>query len=708
LAKTNWQYNDVVKETDLNQIGQEINAAAASAAGAQQNLTTHKTAAVLDHPDGSVTTAKLAAKAVTQAKIGDKAIGQGQLGDKAVGSGQLADGAATDAVIGTRAVADGTAPTGDSGTLATLLGWMANMIKSITGKSNWRTAPATSLEAAKSHMDATAGVHGATASPNSNSLMQRDGSGRVQVAAPSAAADVARKDTVDGAVSAHVSAGDPHTQYLQKSGGTVTGPITMASGSSITTGATTYMKSNNSILQRFQHNNGTNELDLFWTSVGQGGDSRIIFAPRYDGATNYNQEFSYNYTSNRWEFDNPPNAGGNPVLTTGTHGSAGDPHPQYALKASPALTGTPTAPTAVAGTNSTQIATTAFVADAINSAQAFPLTSNNGQGISYTRDMNALLDTGFYVIKQDTPNIPVASQGTAIVIRRSSAQTSQMYTRITTSDVYVRVTNDSGTTWTAWRQLTFNDSPTFTGTPLVPTAAAGTSNTQIASTSFVKTAVENAKASPVFTGTPTAPTAALNTNTTQIATTAFVQSAVGNLIRSNGTLLEYNDGTGWKPVGGALYKTSNTTRVSVPTERTNTISRYKLVHVFYAAFAGEVKVTFDLKAGTGGTSPGVYLLAAWGRAQLSDNGGSLAVSTGLLDTTTAIGTESASFLDNYSSPYYDALLLGYNSSTTYATASAVLRITQPGPIFLVLQGAGGTILNCSVKNLAIAYDVAAG
>lgn len=56
------------------------------------------------------------------------------------------------------------------------------------------------------------------------------------------------------------------------------------------------------------------------------------------------------------------------------HVAASDPHPAYALeadvsatlakyapKASPALTGTPTAPTAAAGTNTAQLATTAFV-----------------------------------------------------------------------------------------------------------------------------------------------------------------------------------------------------------------------------------------------------------------------------------------------------------------------------------------------------------
>lgn len=47
------------------------------------------------------------------------------------------------------------------------------------------------------------------------------------------------------------------------------------------------------------------------------------------------------------------------------HIAAADPHTQYAPKESPTLTGTPKAPTAPAGTNTTQIATTAFVKSAI-------------------------------------------------------------------------------------------------------------------------------------------------------------------------------------------------------------------------------------------------------------------------------------------------------------------------------------------------------
>ena len=64
----------------------------------------------------------------------------------------------------------------------------------------------------------------------------------------------------------------------------------------------------------------------------------------------------------------------------------------------------------------------------------------------------------------------------------------------------------------------------LTGIPVAPTAASGTSTTQLATTAFV-TAVDVLKAplaSPALTGVPVAPTAAADTNTTQLATTAFV------------------------------------------------------------------------------------------------------------------------------------------------------------------------------------------
>jgi hypothetical protein len=70
----------------------------------------------------------------------------------------------------------------------------------------------------------------------------------------------------------------------------------------------------------------------------------------------------------------------------------------YAQKASPALTGTPTAPTAASSTNNTQIATTAFVATAVAAVDV------SGQLTNYALKASPTF-TG-------TPAAPTASAGT--------------------------------------------------------------------------------------------------------------------------------------------------------------------------------------------------------------------------------------------------------------------------------------------------------
>lgn len=77
-------------------------------------------------------------------------------------------------------------------------------------------------------------------------------------------------------------------------------------------------------------------------------------------------------------------------------------------------------------------------------------------------------------------------------------------------------------------------SPVFTGTPTAPTAAEGTNTTQIATTEFVTTAINNSNHAPInspqFTGIPTAPNPNINTNNYQIATTAFVVGSISTKV----------------------------------------------------------------------------------------------------------------------------------------------------------------------------------
>lgn len=142
------------------------------------------------------------------------------------------------------------------------------------------------------------------------------------------------------------------------------------------------------------------------------------------------------------------------------HLAASDPHAQYAPKNSPALTGTPTAPTTAQTANNTQIATTAFVKSAIaalingspaalDTLQELANALGNDPHFS-TTILNAIAD-----VKTDAAN-------------KLNAHASVL-------DAHPRYAP--------------KDSPAFTGTPTAPTAASNSNNTQLATTAFVKAAV---------------------------------------------------------------------------------------------------------------------------------------------------------------------------------------------------------------------------
>lgn len=171
--------------------------------------------------------------------------------------------------------------------------------------------------------------------------------------------------------------------------------------------------------------------------------------------------------------------------------------------ASPSFTGTPTAPTTAVDTNTTQLATTAFVL---------------GQAGSASPTMN----------------------GTATV---------GMSTRFARQD-HVHPTDASRAPLL---------SPAFTGTPTAPTAAAATNNTQIATTAFVTTAVSNATpaASATVAGVvelATATEAQAGTDTARAVTPAGLASALG-LAAPPGTVTYFARNTapsGWLKANGAL------------------------------------------------------------------------------------------------------------------------------------------------------------
>lgn len=229
--------------------------------------------------------------------------------------------------------------------------------------------------------------------------------------------------------------------------------------------------------------------------------------------------------------------------------------------ASPAFTGTPTAPTAAPGTSTTQLATTEFVAAGI-AAAASPL-SNDAPA--------ALAD--------------VASAGVATTASRAD-HAHPLPPVATTGSKGLMSASDKATLDAAAPKA----SPALTGTPTAPTAPAGTNTTQLATTAFVSAAVADVVggapaalntlgelaaavgndanfatttasalalkaplASPVLTGTPTAPTALPGNKTTQLATTAFVDAAV-NVATPAGAVMAFAMNAapdGWLKCNGA-------------------------------------------------------------------------------------------------------------------------------------------------------------
>lgn len=71
---------------------------------AETALNNHKTAATLDHPDGSVTAAKIAANAVTTTKIADGAVTTQKIANSAITTALLFDGAVTSNKIPANAI----------------------------------------------------------------------------------------------------------------------------------------------------------------------------------------------------------------------------------------------------------------------------------------------------------------------------------------------------------------------------------------------------------------------------------------------------------------------------------------------------------------------------------------------------------------------------------------------------------------------------
>ena len=294
---------------------------------------------------------------------------------------------------------------------------------------------------------------------------------------------------------------------------------------------------------------------------------------------------------------------------------------------SPTFTGTPAAATAADGTNTTQVATTAFVQSAVGGYLSKAVTGGTVT-LTELESSNPVIALTGTLTSNLTVILPTTVKRLWAVYNATAGAFTVTMKLVTGTGVAVAqgkrnlVYTDGVNVYDGFNDF---ESVALTGTPTTPTATADTVTTQIASTAFVLgqlattapatdgvAAVGVSKkfsradhvhptdtsrapiASPTFTGLPAAPTAADGVNTTQVATTAFVQSAVGGYLSKTVTggtvtLTELESSNPVIALTGTLI--SNLT-VILPT----TVKRLWAV---YNATAGAFTVTMKLVTGTG-------------------------------------------------------------------------------------------------------------
>lgn len=205
----------------------------------------------------------------------------------------------------------------------------------------------------------------------------------------------------------------------------------------------------------------------------------------------------------------------------------------FAQLASPTFTGTPAAPTAAVDTNSTQVATTAYVLGQLNSTAG--TIAMNGTQAAGTSLRIARAD---HVHPTDTSRAPLASPTFSGVVTLPAGSASVAGgIKLTSGTVKTTpVAGDSGgieydgTTVSVINSAGVRKNFAYTDSNITGTASNVTGTVAIANGGTGATTAGAALtnlgaaplASPTFTGTPSGPTAAVDTNTTQFATTAFV------------------------------------------------------------------------------------------------------------------------------------------------------------------------------------------
>lgn len=161
-------------------------------------------------------------------------------------------------------------------------------------------------------------------------------------------------------------------------------------------------------------------------------------------------------------------------------------------------------------TNTTTVNNVSHATNADNSTKATQDKNGNDITTSYiarangyfrgTKDLNTLYTEGSWAYDNSYANSPNGGWGKILVLNNytmtndSGSYIYQLAFPTTGNTNFYFRRNITNTGWTSWREVTFTDSPAFSGTPTAPTPSTSDNSTKIATTAFVKSLFTASKA----------------------------------------------------------------------------------------------------------------------------------------------------------------------------------------------------------------------
>ena len=353
----------------------------------------------------------------------------------------------------------------------------------------------------------------------------------------------------------------------------------------------------------------------------------------------------------------------------------------YASLASPALTGTPTAPTPTAGDNSTKLATTAFVKNAVDTKTAdyLPLT-----GGTMTGDIALTPNTVVNGVSDDTGIMIVSKSGTKGTLPSKNT----FYTLALARDASNINSNHGECRYGMLETGTGSDGRVWTEIVAYKNEA----NSDARGSIGVGVNSDGTK----YTSAPTPTT---SDNSTNIATTAYVKSNLGSYLPLSGGTM-----TGEIKRSGVLASsTVDTGLIQINGGTNGSNGAYIILYgKSHSSYAGRI----TLRTGDGTNSPAIILYpngtATWnGNDILTDAtvGSSLSKD---LSSSVSLSASTAKTIISMSLPAGKWIVKGFVRYTG-VTANKIygVQITSSGNAFSYASSAGKTVHSSNTGNLSV-------